>query len=145
MKLKDLMPALGTPEEYKIHFAVRTPEGDDPLDAYKRDPVGLRDWMGWNSYSQGTDWFNRQYIFSLMRFYPDEDPNVWLFGGIWIVEEKDWNKVPFPYAIKKCSKYANLIGMLKINCKHEGKQMRNNMEKFLDSLVVKEILPEPFK
>ncbi len=144
MKLKDLMPALGAPEEYKIHFAVRNKEGNEPLDAYKRDPVGLRDWMGWNSYSQGINWFNREYIFSLMRFYPDQNPDVWLFGGIWIVEGKDWNKVPFPYTIKKYSKYENLIGMLKIYCEHEGEQMRNKMENFLDSLDVMEILPKPY-
>lgn len=137
--LSDIFTDLGSLENYKIHFA--KPDKTEPLDAYMRD---FNEWELWNRWStSGKNDFNRKYIFSLMKFYPECD--TWLFGGIWEVLERDFEHGgQYPYKILLCDKYKNFIGRLKIQYSHREKQVRNKMENYFPQLVVKGILEEPY-
>ena len=66
-------------KDYKVHFAVYNYK-EEPLDVFVRDKS---EWQGWSEWRNGRNDFNRRYIFSLIRFYPQK--NRWLFGGIYEV------------------------------------------------------------
>ena len=68
--------------KYKIHFAVWN-RVEQPLDVFVRD---REEWKGWNSWRGNRDDYSREYIFSLIRYYPQ--PDKWLFGGIFKVVER---------------------------------------------------------
>lgn len=126
-------------ENYKIHFAKWN--GDThPLDAYMRD---FEEWRDWNRYSSSKNDFNRQYIFSMIDFYPERD--TWLFGGIWEIKGRyfgDGNN--YPYEIELCENYQKFIGRLKITYSYKERTVRVKMEKHFDDMVMKEILVEPY-
>lgn len=141
--LSEIMTNLKPYEEYKIHFA-KCSEGEEPLDVFTWD---FEKWKNWNRWSNGKNDFNRSYIFSLINFYHEYD--TWLFGGIWEVKGRDFknfNKVtnPYPYTIELCSDYKALIGRLKIKYAHHERGVRNKMEQYFDSFILKEILPESY-
>ena len=143
IRLADVMTNLKPRDQYKIHFAKRS-EGEEPLDVFTWD---FEKWRNWNRWSNGKNDFNRQYIFSLINFYPEYD--TWLFGGIWEVKERnfenyDRNTNPYPYTIELCPDYKGLIGRLKIRYAHHERVVRNKMELYFDSFILKEILPEPY-
>lgn len=137
--LSEIFTNLNPLEEYKIHFA--KPDSTEPLDAYMRD---FKEWEAWNRWStSGKNDFNRKYIFSLMKFYPESD--TWLFGGIWEVIERDFEHGgQYPYKITLCDEYRQFIGRLKIKYSHKEKQVRNKMEAYFSQLIVKGILDEPY-
>lgn len=138
--LSEVFTNLHPMSEYKIHFAKRSSDGTEPLDAYMRD---FNEWKGWNRWSNGKNDFNRKYIFSLISFYPEYD--TWLFGGIWEVLERDFeNGGDRPYKIVLCEEYQKFVGRLKITYAHKDRAVRNLMESYFPQLVVKEILKEPY-
>lgn len=124
-------------DQYKIHFAKY--DGNNPLDVF----IGsFEEWKLWNMWSNGKNDFNRQFIFSLIDFYLERD--TWLFGGIWEVLDRDFEKGgEYPYTIKLCDEYKNLIGRLKIKYPHKERAVRNMMEKYFPNLILKEILETP--
>ena len=125
------------PNNYKVHFAKKSDSGE-PLDAYIAD---FENWKGWNQYSEGTDYFKRDFIFSLISFYPERD--TWLFGGIWKVIARDFDKVPYPYEIELANDYNEYIGRLKIRYSYKDRSARVFLEKHFDKMIVKGILDEP--
>ena len=137
IKLKDIFPNLD-PIQYKVHFAKRAPDGTEPLEVYRK---GLDEWEKWNSYSNGKNWFNRDYVFSLINFYPEED--TWLFGGVWELVSTDWRK-SYPYEIKLVKQFIPFIGRLKIKYRYKERATRVNLDKYYNGMVVKEILEEPY-
>lgn len=147
--LSELFTGLAPLENYKIHFAKRA-DGSEPLDAFMRD---MDEWREWNCYSKahkddGTakkprDDFNREYIFSLISFYPEND--TWLFGGIWRVVNRDLTVGnDYPYTVELCDDYIKFIGRLKILFTHNERGVRNYMETYFPRLVVKELLDEEY-
>lgn len=56
---------------------------DQPLDVFARD---RNEWQGWQEYRPKYNVFNREFIFSFMRFYHEND--AWLFGGVYRVIER---------------------------------------------------------
>lgn len=137
--LSEIFTGLGSLYDYKMHFAKRS-GAFEPLDAFMRD---MSEWENWNRYSSGKDDFNRKYIFSLISFYPEKD--TWLFGGIWEVVDKDFSAGNHhPYTIRLCDNYRNYIGRLKLSFTHNDRTVRNRMEHYFPSLIVKEILDEVY-
>lgn len=126
------------PNNYKVHFAKRSKSGE-PLDAYIAD---FENWKGWNKYSNSKNDYNRDFIFSLISFYPERD--TWLFGGIWKVIARDFDKVPYPYEIELVDDYSEYIGRLKIKYPYKDRGARVFLEKHFDKMIVKGILDEPF-
>ena len=137
IKLKSIFKDLNL-VDYKIHFARVSKNGTQPLDEYIAD---FDKWKGWNTYCSKND-FNRQYIFSLISFYPERD--TWLFGGIWEVVSRDMAKKPYPYEIQLVDNYSEYIGRLKIKYKYTDRTTRPCLEKHFDKMIVKELLEEEF-
>lgn len=136
--LSEIMTELKSLKKYKIHFAKS--DGSEPLDVYMRD---FNEWKHWNEWSNNGNQFNRDYIFSLISFYPERD--TWLFGGIWEVIARDLaNGGDHPYTIKLCDDYKKFIGRLKIRYEHRHRNVRNCMEKYFPKLELKEILEGPY-
>ncbi|HHT1038292.1 TPA: GIY-YIG nuclease family protein [Enterobacter hormaechei] len=101
--------------DYKVHFAVYNYE-EEPLDTFLRDKD---EWQGWNEWRNGRDDFNRQFIFSLIRFYPQN--NRWLFGGIYEVLVRN----PDRYRVRLVDKHKGLIGRLLIDYPGPGARGRS--------------------
>jgi len=127
------------PNEYKIHFARTSNGGNEPLDDFLTD---FEYWKGWNRYCKSKNEFNRDYIFSLICFYPEKD--TWLFGGIWKIVSRDMSKVPYPYEIELVDDYSEYIGRLKIKYDYKKRTTRAKLENHFSEMVVKEILEEEF-
>ena len=147
--VKEIFPIENT-GEYKIHFA-RIYKGSQPLDVWAEDENKNKlKWQGWQETrpKESSNVFNRRYIFSLMRFYPEDKENTWLFGGIFRVIERyeDNHRVELKkrYKVELADIRKNLIGRLKIKYSHDAKQPRTNMEPYYSKFEVKEILPEPY-
>lgn len=136
IKLKSILPDFN-PEEYKLYFARKT-NGEETLDVFIED---FERWKDSIASSTGKNFYNRKYIFTLIRFYPEE--NTWLFGGVWRVVSRNMRK-NHPYEIELVSSYKPLIGRLKIMNEYQDSVTRVRMENYLDGLIVKEILPEPY-
>tara|TARA_R110002020_G_scaffold378973_1_gene589982 strand:- start:2252 stop:2782 length:531 start_codon:yes stop_codon:yes gene_type:complete len=94
-------------DNYKVH-AARWNGEKQPLDVLVEDPDG---WVGWNSWRNARDEFNRQFIVSLAAFYPERE--TWLFGGIFRVLERN-GIGERGYKIEPVDQAAELIGRLKL-------------------------------
>ena len=148
--LKDIFnKVFSNQTQYKLHFA--RPDETQPLDAYMRSGIDKNgEWERWNKYSKAKgknnkadNDFNREYIFSLISFYPEKD--TWLFGGIWRVTGR--NFLPgknHPYDVEVCEDYNEFIGRLKITYEYKDRETRPLMEKHFSKFEVKEILPEAY-
>lgn len=137
--LSEIMTNLKPLNEYKMHFA-KYDQYNAPLDVFLES---FEEWKHWNEWSNGKNEFNRKYIFSLIDFYPERD--TWLFGGIWEVIAYNPSKEPGThYTIELCPDYQKFIGRLKIKYAHNDRMVRNRMENYFPSLVLKEILREPY-
>ena len=44
------------------------------------------EWFDWNKWRNNYDEFKRQYLFSLIDFYPETE--MWLFGGVYKILER---------------------------------------------------------
>ncbi len=73
--------------KFKLH-AARWNGEYQPLDVYVRDK---KEWFGWNTWRNNKNEFSRDFVFSLIDFYPEKD--TWLFGGIYeILKKKQHSK-----------------------------------------------------
>ena len=131
--LKDIWPIEGI-GDYKVHFARHNGEVE-PLDDWLEDNSN---WVAWQEYRPARDEFNRDFIFSLMRFYPEED--VWLFGGIFrkLADHGD------RYEVKLENHGKALVGRLKIYRSWRNMATRVNLENHYDYFVVSEVLREAY-
>lgn len=133
IKLSNILP-LSNPKEFKLHCAVWNGE-KKPLDVFASD---REEWHGWNRYKGKQNWFNRRYVFSLIRFYPEDDS--WLFGGIYEVLSIIDNE----YEIEESELGQKFVGRLKLSLKLSFRNRRVNLENHYDSMIVTEILREPY-
>ena len=126
------------PSGYKVHFARRSSNNNEPLDEYI---ASFDNWVEWNRYSTKDD-YNREYVFSLISFYPESD--TWLFGGIWRILSRDMSKKPHPYEIELVDAYSEYIGRLKIKYSYKDRGTRVKFENHFENMIVKELLAEPY-
>ena len=126
------------PKEYKLH-AARWNGDSNPLDVYVR---GKDLWRRWNTWRDNKDDFSRKYIFSLIDFYPEN--NMWLFGGIYEVIERNNTNKSHSYKIKEVKQYSNYVGRLKIKLKKPSRGRAFLLEKHLEEMTVSEILKLPY-
>mgnify|MGYP000203402939 CR=1 FL=1 len=87
------------------------------------------------------DDFSRDYIFSLIDFYPEK--NRWLFGGAYRVLSRRRESGP-TYDIELLQDSQPFIGRLKLQLKRPGRAKAVNFEKHYNNLVVVEISPTPY-
>ncbi|WP_244191168.1 GIY-YIG nuclease family protein [Prosthecochloris sp. ZM] len=126
------------PQQFKMHLACWNGY-NQPLDVFVRD---RKEWDGWNSWRGKRNDFSRDYIFSLIDFYPQKD--TWLFGGVYRVIERKPVDNSHSYTIEAVPDYESLTGRLKITLKRPGRAKAVNFDKHYGALVVAEILPEPY-
>ena len=128
------MHAVDRPEQFKLHFG-RWNKISQPLDEWVRDASV---WNKWQEYRPTYDEFNRQYIFSMMYFYPERD--TWLFGGVFEVTGRH----PDRYEVQLTNVCEEYIGRLKIYYPYLDRNTRPKFEKHYEKLEVAEILREPY-
>lgn len=127
------------PAQYKCHFAVWNGD-DEPVDVFVKD----RDlWKKWQEYrpkrkGRNLDCFNRDFIFSFMRFH-HRGNEYWLFGGIWKVIKRN-NR----YKVELCDKDKEFIGRLLVKYKYGKKNIRPNFEKHYNRILVSEIFEQEY-
>ena len=127
---------IDNPADYKLHCAVWNGKRE-PLDVFAGDP-GHEDWHNWNRYKPGTNQFNRPFIFSLMRFYHED--NVWLFGGIYRVLSDVGDR--YEIAVEDIGQ--EYVGRLKVSLKLPGRNIRPRLENHYREINVMEILRESY-
>jgi len=127
-----------SPKHHKLHLACWN--GDEqPLDVFVRS---RSDWEGWNSWRTDRDDFSREFIFSLISFYPEA--NQWLFGGVYQVLSRSSRRGAASYNIQLVEECKPFIGRLKIKLKRPGRIKAFKFEKHYHQLVVSEILAQPY-
>src|ERR1700680_4199223 len=104
--LPQVFPAL-KPEQHKLHLACWNGE-NQPLDVFIRDRV---EWDAWNTWRSTRDDFSREFIFSLIEFYPQKD--MWLFGGSYRVLSRRNVNNACSYDIEPLAEGSPFIGRLK--------------------------------
>jgi hypothetical protein len=126
------------PRDFKVHLA--SWNGDSqPLDVFVRDKD---EWDMWNSWRSGKDEFNRDYIFSLIDFYPE--PGVWLFGGIYEVLERGNENFSHSYTVRLTDRGSDLIGRLKIYFQRPGRIRSVKLERYYEKMTISELLKEVY-
>jgi len=128
---------IDNPKLYKLHLACWDGK-EEPLDVFVRS---RNEWVEWNEWKGNKDDWSRDYIFSLIDFYPKS--NSWLFGGIFKVK----NRLKDRYEIEECLEYKKYVGRLILSFyRYQGLRGRAfYLEKYIDNLVVSEILPEVYE
>lgn len=124
--------------KYKFH-AARWNGYDQPLDVYVRD---TNEWFHWNTWRNTKDEFSRDYIFSLIDFYPETD--TWLFGGIYKVLSRSDVQKNHSYEIEEIKEYSPFIGRLKIHLPKPPRGRAFYLENYYENMMVSEILKEPY-
>lgn len=126
------------PRKFKLH-AARWNGEDQPLDVYVRNKD---EWFDWNTWYGKRDEFSRQFIFSLIDFYPETD--MWLFGGIYEVMKR--NNIPNSnsYEIKELTEYSVYIGRLKVKLEKPSRGRAFYLEDYINKMKVAEILRQPY-
>lgn len=126
------------PNKFKLH-AARWNGGDQPLDVYVRNKS---EWFGWNTWRSTKNEFTREYIFSLIDFYPES--NMWLFGGIFKVTKR--NNIPnsHSYEIEELDEYSDYVGRLKVKLKKPSRGRAFYLENHINKMQVSEILKRPY-
>ena len=141
--LKDIWHIANT-DDYKIHFgrdntSIEGDDGEEPLDAWVKESSN---WVKWQETCKRRNDFNQKYIFSLMRFYHEED--TWLFGGVFEVLKRHLEGDEKRYEVELTGIGKEFIGRLKIDYFYRKRIARTLMEKHYIKFKVKEILPEPY-
>ncbi len=137
LPLSQLLP-IADPAAYKVHLAGWN-GAKQPLDVFVGDRT---EWDGWNSWRSDKDQFNRDYILSLIDFYPQ--PGVWLFGGIYRVVGRSSASRQHSYVIERSPDFDDLVGRLKIDFVRAGRARSVRLENFLGKMSVAELLREPY-
>ena len=137
IRLAQIYP-IEQPSRYKLHVACWD-GSNQPLDVFVRNREG---WNNWNRWRGARNDFNRQFIFSLIDFYPERDS--WLFGGAYQVLSRENVNRAFSYEIELLEESVPFIGRLKISLSRPGRARAVKFENHYDGLVVSEILPVPY-
>ena len=136
IKVQDII-RIDDPSQYKLHLACRNEDLVEPLDEYIADH---NEWIGWNKWrGKKNDW-TRDFVFSLMDFYPKTD--AWLFGGIFKVLERHEDI----YELEEVDDYKKFTGRVILSF-HRYQGLRGRayyLESHLDKFEVLEILPTPY-
>ncbi len=135
--LSSLMP-IANPSDYKVHLASWN-GSDQPLDVFVRD---REEWDGWNCWRSQKDEFNRKYILSLIDFY--HEPDIWLFGGIYVVLSRSPANFSHSYTVDPATEYEDFVGRLKIRFARPGRVRSVKLENYYDQMFVSELLREQY-
>jgi hypothetical protein len=122
-------------DQYKLHLGSWDGE-NQPLDLYLGDENIWKKWNEWRNPETFKNEWNRDYIFSLINFYPKQ--NTWLFGGIFkVLERPDEGN----YVIEEVEKFKKYDGRLLLNFeRYQGMRGRSFLLKsYIDFITVNQI------
>lgn len=125
------------PSQYKLHLACRNEDWVNPLDEYVSDH---KNWLGWNEWRGSKNDWTRNFVFSLIEFYPRSDS--WLFGGVFRVAERHDDR----YKLEEVDEYKKFVGRVILSF-HRYQGMRGRayyLENYINEFEVVEILPAPY-
>lgn len=126
------------PHRFKLHLA-RWDRQNHPLNIYVRS---RDDWDNWNRWRSTKDDFNREFIFSLMDYYPQRDR--WLFGGVYRVTSTTNEPQSFAYQIERVARFEPFVGRMKVILPNPGRSRAFRLENLYSKILVDEILPAPY-
>jgi len=129
---------IAAPNTFKLHLACWNNE-DQPLDVFVRNRA---DWDGWNSWRGTRNDFSREFIFSLIDYYPE--PDEWLFGGAYHIISRSNVNHSHSYQIELLEDSKPFIGRLKLSLRRPGRIKAFNFENYYHTLRVSEILRRPY-
>ena len=138
ISLRDIIK-IENPSQYKLHLACRNPGGANPLDGYV---AKYEEWLGWNQWRGSRNDWTRDFVFSLMGFYPRAD--AWLFGGIFRVLERCDNYKD--YKLEEVDAYKKYVGRVLLSF-HRYQGLRGRayyLERYIDKFKLIEIFPNPY-
>lgn len=135
--LPQVLP-ISNPAEFKLHMACWNGT-NRPLDVFVRS---RSEWDGWNRWRGVRDDFSRDYIFSLIDFYPEKDR--WLFGGAYRVLSRRPVDHSASYEIELMKESEPFIGRLKLQMKRPARAKAVNLENYYQDIVVAEISQSPY-
>jgi len=141
MSLEIKLPAIypiADPHHYKLHLATWN-EYDQPLDVFVRSRT---DWDGWNRWRGSRDDFTREFIFSMIDFYPQQ--HHWLFGGAYRIIGRRPDAEAHSYDLELLPESEPYIGRLKLILKRPGRIKAFYLENHYHEFTVAEILPRPY-
>lgn len=129
--------SINNPEDYKLHLGSMNNDGEHPLDLFIEDTSS---WKGWNEYRGDKDSWTREYIFSLIEFYPKTD--CWLFGGIFKVVERNEDH----YVLEDEKMYEKYIGRVLLSfSRYQGMRGRHfYLENHLENIKINQIFEFPY-
>ena len=133
IRLRDVW-AIENLRDFKVHFA-RWNGYVEPLDVFARD---RDEWSEWQEYRSRRDRFNREFVFSLARFYHETD--IWLFGGVFQVLERHADS----YVVRLTEHGAGFLGRMKLRTPFRAMNSSVRLEGQYDRFEVQEILREPY-
>ncbi len=129
------------PTQFKLHCAVWN-GSDQPLDVFARS---WDEWVGWNSWRNAKNDFNRQFIFSMMQLY-EEGTDCWLFGGIFEVVSREDTPHARSYEVELRPEFLpGQVGRLKLRFRPSGRNMRLKLETAIEMIEVAEVLPVKYE
>ena len=137
IKIKDILK-INDPTQYKLHLACRNEDWVSPLDEYVAD---YKNWLGWNEWRGNRNDWTRDFIFSLMEFYPRTD--TWLFGGVFKVLERHEDR----YVLEEVEEFKKFAGRLLLSF-HRYQGMRGRafyLEHYIEEFEVVELFSEPYR
>lgn len=131
------------PNLYKLH-AARFNQHSQPLDVFIHDK---NEWNKWNQWISGRHEFNRQFILSLIDFYPQRD--IWLFGGVYEVQgfiggHDRMSRHCHAYNSVLTDQGADYIGRLKIHAPMRVRGRVFNLETRLPNMAIHEIISKKY-
>ena len=136
ISLQDVI-RINDPTQYKLHLACRNEDWVQPLDVFVAD---REEWVGWNKWRGNRNDWTRDFVFSLMEFYPRTD--AWLFGGVFRVLKCRFNS----YELQEVDDYKKYVGRAILSF-HRYQGMRGRayrLEKYIKEFELTEILPAPY-
>lgn len=123
-----------TPEHAKLHLACTSYSGDDkPLDAYREGRF-----QEYQSWQHKTSYFNRKYVISFVQM---DEPNQWLFAGVYTVQGYKSEGIGFRYRLKEIETCKALDGRLIAHFVKNARQCYRVAENYVDEITVSEIRP----
>lgn len=139
IKIEDIFD-LEDLEKYKLHLGCYNGE-DNPLDVYLENEENWKHWNEWRNPNNYKNEWNRDFIFSLIQFYPKN--NTWLFGGIFKVLERPDND---NYVIEEVEAYKKYTGRLLLNFeRYQGMRGRSFLlESYIESISVNQIFEHKY-
>lgn len=132
IKLADIIKI--DPSKYKLHLAVTSTDGINPIDVFVRDK---NEWKEWQAYKGSRNEWTRNYVFSLIKFH-----GAWLFGGVFEIKKEHSNY----YDVELTDKYEDFIGRLIVSGipNNRGRGRGFNLESYFDQIVVEQILQNTY-